>query len=445
VCDGKTLDHSHVLFRSLYHTMHPLDVDYVRSQFPALKSDFIYADNAGGSQVALNVADRIYEYLLNTNVQFGADYSVSVESTRRVMEEAPEAAKKLFNANHPDEIAFGASSTMHLENLARGMDNAIQEGDEFILTGEHEANVGPWKKLAARRGAVVKNWTPTPSSPNNPYSVSYKIENLLSLIGPKTRILAFAACSNILGTVLPVKDIVKAARKTAKERGSKKLEICVDCVAYAPHRRIDVNDWDVDFCALSFYKVYGPHISALYIRSSSLRESVSSILHHFLDYHHKSYKLQPGGPGYELVYGTTAVLPYLLSLTPENDLNASFNAITDHEQKLIQPLLAFLTAPEQIDRGVRVVGEESSGVSRVPTISFVVVGRNAMRSREIVQVFDKKGGTGIRYGHFYAFHIIDRLDPKVDVDDGVVRISLVHYNTVQEVERIIAILKEALA
>ncbi|KAF9070163.1 pyridoxal phosphate-dependent transferase [Rhodocollybia butyracea] len=387
--------------------MHPLDVDYVRSQFPALKS---------GSQVALNVADRIYEYLLNTNVQFGADYSVSVESTRRVMEEAPEAAKKLFNANHPDEIAFGASSTMHLENLARGMDNAIQEGDEFILTGEHEANVGPWKKLAARRGAV----------------------NLLSLIGPKTRILAFAACSNILGTVLPVKDIVKAARKTAKERGSKKLEICVDCVAYAPHRRIDVNDWDVDFCALSFYKVYGPHISALYIRSSSLRESVSSILHHFLDYHHKSYKLQPGGPGYELVYGTTAVLPYLLSLTPENDLNASFNAITDHEQKLIQPLLAFLTAPEQIDRGVRVVGEESSGVSRVPTISFVVVGRNAMRSREIVQ-------TGIRYGHFYAFHIIDRLDPKVDVDDGVVRISLVHYNTVQEVERIIAILKEALA
>lgn len=138
--------------------------------------------------------------------------------------------------------------------------------------------------------------------------------------------------------------------------------------------------------------MYGPHISGLYVRLSSLRESVSSILHHFLNYDQKSYKLQPGGPGYELVYGTTAVLPYLLSLTPESDLGASFDAITAHEQKLIEPLLAFLTAPEQIDRGVRVVGEETPGINRVPTISFVVVGRNAMRSKEIVQVFDKKGG-----------------------------------------------------
>lgn len=117
------------------------------------------------------------------------------------------------------------------------------------------ANVGPWKRLAARRGAIFKYWTPTPTTPNNPYSVNYKVEELLPLITSKTRILAFAACSNILGTILPIKDIVHAARNTAKEKGSKKFEVSVDCVAYAPHRLIDVRDWDVDFCVFSFYKV----------------------------------------------------------------------------------------------------------------------------------------------------------------------------------------------
>lgn len=139
-------------------------------------------------------------------------------------------------------------------------------------------------------------------------------------------------------------------------------------------------------------KVYGPHISALYVRLSSLLGSVSAITHHFLKVDHRSYKLQPGGPGYELVYGTTGVLPYLLSLTPSNDLKASFNAIAAHEQKLLQPLLAFLTAPEQTERGVRIVGEESPGINRVPTISFVVVGEKATKSSDIVKVFDKEGG-----------------------------------------------------
>ncbi|KAJ4479359.1 pyridoxal phosphate-dependent transferase [Lentinula aciculospora] len=425
--------------------IHLLDVNYARSQFPALKTGFIYGDNAGGSQVAVNVADRIYEYLLNSNAQFGADYSVSMESTRRVMVEAPEAAMKLFNAHSPDEIVFGASSTINLENLARGMEDDIQAADEFILTGEHEANAGPWKRLAARRGAVVKYWTPTPTSPNNPYSLNYKVEELLPLITSKTRILAFAACSNILGTILPVKDIVHAARDTAKEKGSKKLEISLDCVAYAPHRLIDVRDWDVNFCVFSFYKVYGPHISALYVRMSSLKESISAITHHFLKVHQKSYKLQPGGPGYELVYGTTGVLPYLFSLTPENDLKASFDAIAAHEQKLVQPLLAYLTAPEQIERGVRIVGAEAPGITRVPTISFIVVGEKVTKSSDIVKVFDKKGGIGIRFGHFYAYSLVKELEPRIDVDDGVVRISLVHYNTAKEVERIIEILTEALA
>ncbi|KAG5643748.1 hypothetical protein DXG03_009682 [Asterophora parasitica] len=426
-------------------SMSTFNVTAARAQFPSLESGFIFGDNAGGSQVTQGVVDRISDYLINTNAQLGADYSVSAESTRRAMAQAPAEAAKMFNASSPDEIVLSHSSTMNLENVARGLEADIRVGDEFIITGEHEANAGPWKQLAKRRGAVIKIWNATPTNPSNPYSLSLKVTDLLPLITSKTRVVAFTACSNILGSIVPVKDVVTALRAQAKVKGTPKIEVSVDCVAYAPHRFIDVQDWDVDFAVFSFYKVYGPHLSALYVRCATLQASLSPLVHHFLDYSHTSYKLQPGGPSYELAYGTTAAVAYLESLTPSGDVRDAFEAIALHEQTLVKPLLGFLTADKQRERGVRVVGEEHAGLSRVPTISFVVVGQKPLRSRDIVAVFDKKGGIGIRYGHFYAYSRIEDLDPKVDVNDGVVRISLVHYNTVGEVDRIIEILEEVLA
>ena len=139
-------------------------------------------------------------------------------------------------------------------------------------------------------------------------------------------------------------------------------------------------------------QVYGPHISVLYARAECLRSSISSIVHHFLDVKSTSYKLQPGGPGYELVYGSTGILDYLISLTPHNDLKKTFEAIASHEQSLVNALLSYLTHPDQRARGVRVVGDEKGGLSRVPTISFVVVGQRALKSKDIVKVFDQKGG-----------------------------------------------------
>ncbi|KAF7297419.1 Aminotran-5 domain-containing protein [Mycena indigotica] len=200
---------------------HILDVDFARSQFPALKAGFIFADNAGGSQVTQSAIDLIVDYLTNTNAQLGADYSVSAVSTKRV-ESAAEEARKLFNAESNSEIAFGPSSTSNLENLARGLEPDIQPGDEFIVTGEHEANCGPWKKLAARRGAVVKYWHSTPTHPNNPYSFSLKVEDLLPLITAKTRIVAFTATSNLLGSVVPVQEITRALRADAAAKGARK-------------------------------------------------------------------------------------------------------------------------------------------------------------------------------------------------------------------------------
>ena len=109
-----------------------------RAHFPSLNSGYIYADNAGGSQVPREVMSCIFDYLTNTNVQLGADYSISIQATRRVMAEGPAKAVQLFNAESPDEIVFGSSSTMNLKNLARSLEDDIQPGDEFIITGEHE-------------------------------------------------------------------------------------------------------------------------------------------------------------------------------------------------------------------------------------------------------------------------------------------------------------------
>jgi len=128
------------------------------------------------------------------------------------------------------------------------------------------------------------------------------------------------------------------------------------------------------------------------VRAPVLQNSVTKIVHHFLDVNNVAYKLQPGGPGYEIVHGATGVIPYLLSLTNKNDLRASFDAIAAYEQVLLEPLMAFLTAPKQKERGVRIVGDETVGLHRAPTVSFVVVGQNPIKSKAIVNFFDQKGG-----------------------------------------------------
>ncbi|KAI9448697.1 PLP-dependent transferase [Lactarius psammicola] len=412
--------------------------DVTRAHFPALLSGFVFADNAGGSQCAELVAKRIFDYLIHTNAQLGANYSVSAESSRRVSEGIV-AAAELFNAASPDEIVLGPSSTQNLENLARSIEGDVFNDEEIVVTGEHEANVGPWKKLAARKGLTLKHWRPRITDPSNPYSLGYDVGDLFPLITPKTRLVAFSACSNVLGSIIPVKNVIAAARIRAAERGVRKIEFSVDCVAYAPHRRMDVQDWDVDYAVFSFYKVFGPHMSALYARAASLRSSVTSIMHHFLRVDNEGYKLQPGGPGYELVHGAAGVPIYLRSLTPEGTLEAAFAASAKQESALCDRLLGFLRghAPR-----VRIVGDAHNGSSRVPTISFVV---KDISSRDIISACDETGTIGIRYGHFYAYTVVDELDPKIDVNDGVVRVSLVHYNTVEEVDRIIDVLRVVLA
>ncbi|KAL5512456.1 hypothetical protein ACEPAG_3109 [Sanghuangporus baumii] len=422
-----------------------LDIDKVRASFPSLKDGYIFADSAGGSQCLESVAAKVSDYLMNTNVQLGASYDVSIKSTNRVAEGA-ETTVQLINAASPDEVTFASSSTQAVENLARAIEKDVLDDEELIITGEHEANAGPWKKLAARRGLTIKTWphTQSASAPNNSYSVELAIDALLPLITAKTRLIAFTSCSNILGTIVDVENVIKAIRTEATKHGARKVEVSVDCVAYAPHRRIDVKKWDVDYCFFSYYKVYGPHICALYVRAASLANSLSALTHHFLSVDRIAYKISPGGAGYELTYAVSAVLPYLQSLSPSGNIDDSFALIAAHEQELLKPLISYLTSDEARARGILIVGSEIVDAWRAPTISFVVSGERPIPSSDIVAQFDKKGKIGIRYGHFYAYTLVDALQPKINVDDGVVRISLVHYNTIEEVNTLISVLKEAL-
>lgn len=247
---------------------------------------------------------------------------------------------------------------------------------------------------------------------------------------------------------------------------------------------MDVRDWDVDYAVFSLYKVYGPHIAALYTRLSKL-PNLTALTHHFLSpaVDRTADKLMPGGPGYELAYATTGVLEYLLSISPipstslkdpgsvysdpetNTRLKATFAAIAKQEQTLVERVLGHLTSEKLLKRGVRVVGEETTGERRVPTICFVVVKGetgDAISGKDVVKVFDAKGSVGsfpfvtsaishgryvqmgVRYGHFYAYTLVDTLEPRVDVNEGLVRISLVHYNTIEEVDRLLEVLDEAL-
>ncbi|KAG9001407.1 hypothetical protein FRB90_011629 [Tulasnella sp. 427] len=380
----------------------PLDVqNECRAHFPALNTGYIFADNAGGSQVGGSTAVR---GVIDSS---RAEYSVSVVSTKRATVDPQKAAAVLFNAASPEEVSFGSSSTMLVENLARAMEAGIKEGDEFIVSfADHEANVGPWVRLAARTKATLVPWNPRPVSPNsNPFNVELSTDDLKDLITSRTRLVAFTACSNILGAWTNPKEVAALVRKVGFEKGAR-IEICVDCVAYAPHRRIDVQDWDVEYAFFSYYKVYGSHVSVLYSRKASLDNSLTSLSHYFL----KDYlKLQPGGPGYEVTYGTTGVLPYLLSLAGSGGaekksdgelLDMAFQRIAVHEEDLMRPIMGFLLSEEAQKAGVRIVGPESDkkGI-RAPTISFVVVGQDGetkrFQSKNVVGKFDSRGGVGL--------------------------------------------------
>jgi cysteine desulfurase family protein (TIGR01976 family) len=406
-----------------------LDDTFVHSNFPGLSCDWVLMDNAGGSQIVKGAVERITEFLLERNVQIGGSYAVS-QAAADALAQGRVAAQTLVNAARPEEIVFGPSTTQLMLTLAAAMRSQFKVGDEIILTvADHESNIGAWERLS-EFGIVIKFW------PVDPASYEMKLDDLAPLMTDRTRLVCVHHVSNILGSINPIAEITRFVH----DRGAK---IVVDAVAYAPHRAIDVRAWDVDYYVFSLYKTYGPHTAVMYGKYDLLRD-LDGMYHYFYGKDAVPGKLEPGNPNYELAYSTVGIVDYLVATgemagatgTPRQKLEAAFTAIAAREDALTDRLLAWLNTRNDC----RVIGKADNQYStRVPTIAFKVEGRNAS---EIARRMDDFG-IAIRFGDFHSRRLIEELG--LQNDGGVLRVSMVHYNTVEQVDRLTRALSQLMS
>lgn len=402
---------------------HALNPDFVHSRFAGLEQDgWALFDNAGGSLALHATADRVADYLRSTPVQLGGSYPLSMQAADRQRASIGKL-RRMINAEHDEEVVIGGSATALVWQVARGLLSSLEPGDEIIITRmDHEANRSPW--LALRRyGIVIRELDVCPDT------WQLDREQLRELLSERTRLVCISQCSNILGGLEPVADIAADVHAAG-------AQLFVDSVAVAPHRQIDVRQLDADFLVMSLYKVFGPHAGLLYGKRDALL-ALDNLNHEYLDADAIPYRLQPGGASYELVYGATAIPDYLAELDillgGNGDSTAAWQAIAYHETELMEPLLEYLASLEQVQLLGRATTE-----ARLPIISFRVQGRS---NKEIVTALEKDR-LACRSGHFHARRLLESLE--VDPVDGVVRISLAHYNTKEEMQRLMEGLKKEL-
>ncbi|RAK96691.1 putative aminotransferase [Aspergillus ibericus CBS 121593] len=395
------------------------DIAKARSRFPALDQEQVFLDNAGGSQVLDSVIESVTSYLSKTNVQLGATYNISKVSTASYAH-GYEAAAKFINAK-PEEISLGVSTTQLLHNLSTALD--FQPGDELIVSMlNHEANSAAWDRIGRRLGLTVKWWGA--ADPRNPVCNPRDLKQLMS---EKTRLVACPHASNITGTITNVKEIAKIVHQAPRAL------LCVDGVALAPHRQVDVKDLDVDFYAFSWYKVYGPHIAQLYA-ASRIHNQINSLGHYFKTTETLDLKLNLASANYELTQSIPRVLDYF-----GPNFSATWGQMATYEEKLQKILLDFLNSNDR----VTIYGEPSASKElRVPVISFTVEG---IKSQALVEEVEKRSPFGFRSGHMYSHRLLKDIIGLDDVEDGVVRISMLHYNTEDEITSLVELLREIIA
>jgi len=407
-----------------------LDIDYVKAQFPAFKdplsSKWSFFENAGGSYVPMNVIKHLNNFMISSKVQPYAEFDISRIAGNK-MDKATELFAEMINADK-DEIIIGASTTMNMYVLANAMKYFLKSGDEVIVTNQdHEANIGAWRKLEAN-GAVIKEWK------INPENAELEIEKLQLLLTDKTKIVAVTHCSNIVGSINNLKSIAKLVHEHD-------AYIVGDGVSYAPHGFPDVKDLDVDFYTFSLYKTYGPHLGLLYGKKEILKR-LPNQNHEFLE-GEVPYTLNPGGPNHEELSSLTGIYEYFDNLynhhfpNENNSLRKKIEKINElisnHEEQLANPLLEYMNTRDDI----RLIGRNKiENKNRAPTISFTFNNKSSKNlSKELVN-----HGIATRNDNFYAWRCLKALD--IDPNDGVVRISMVHYNTHEDVDKLISALKK---
>ena len=406
-----------------------LDHTFVRAAFPALDSPWALFDNAGGSVPARQVIERVTSYMATHAVQLGASYDLSVAAEQSV-HSGRRAVARLFHAEI-DEVVLGPSTTALMGRLATALSPNWREGDEVVVTNlDHEANIGAWRRLE-ERGLVIREWR------FRPETMRLELEDLEALLNERTKLVAFTHCANVVGTIHDVAAI------TEKIHAAGALS-CVDGAAYSPHRRVDVKALGVDFYIASLYKVFGPHVGAMYGRREALLAG-RNVNHSFVDENDVPYKYEPGGVVHEVTAGLAGISDYLDAVDAHHGGDASdspaarstraFELFTETEAQLVAPLISFL---EDSPRA-HIVGSSTSNASeRVATVAFTVDG---MHASELPAALDEQK-VAIRFGQFYARRAIEALG-LID-QGGIVRASLLHYNTPDEVNRLVEALDAAI-
>ncbi len=407
-----------------------LDVDYVRSQFPAFKDplskDWSFFENAGGSYVPKNVIDKLTEFMTSTKVQPYAEYPMSKIAGEN-MDKATNLFAKMINAKS-NEILIGGSTSINLYVLSNALKHIINPGDEVIVTNQdHEANISPWRRLKDY-GANIVEWK------FNYDDHELKISDLNKLINSKTKILAVTHCSNIVGSVNNLKEISELAHKN-------NIIVIGDGVSYAPHGFPNVKELDVDFYTFSLYKTYGPHLALLYGKEEILK-NLPNQNHEFLKGQYP-YTINPGGPNHEELVSLIGIYEYFENLYNHHFENKNLstlekidkinNLISLHEKTIANPILKYLNERKDLN----LIGKNKiQNKDRAPTISFY---SNKKTSKEISNTL-LKFKIATRNDNFYAWRCLEHLG--IDTNDGVVRLSMTHYNNQNDTENVLKALEK---
>ncbi len=405
-----------------------LDIDFVRSQFPAfndpLCKEWSFFENAGGSYVPQHVIKKLNEFMTSTKVQPYAEYPMSKIAGDN-MDKATEFFAEMINAKNK-EIIIGGSTSINLYVLSNALKYSLKPGDEVIVTNQdHEANISPWRRLS-EVGAVIKEWK------INSDNGELQIEDLDNLLTNKTKIVAVTHCSNIVGSVNNLKKISELAH-------NKNAIVIGDGVSYAPHGFPDVKELGVDFYTFSLYKTYGPHLALLYGKEEILKK-LPNQNHYFLEGSYP-YTINPGGPNHEELVSLIGIYEYMMEFydhhfdnnnyTTREKINNVNNLFASHEAEIANPLLEFIHKKNNL----RLIGKNQiTNKNRAPTISFISKEKSSKKISQIL--VENKIAT--RNDNFYAWRCLDALG--INTEDGVIRISLTHYNSMKEVEKLINIL-----
>lgn len=407
--------------------MTTLDLDFVRGQFPAFGESSLqgqaFFENAGGSYTCAPVIARLERYYRQRKVQPYAPY----EASRLAGEEMDEARLRLaaLLGVQTEEVSFGPSTTQNTYVLAQAFRQWITPGEAIVVTDQdHEANSGPWRRLA-EAGIEVREWKLDPTTGLlNP-------EDLADLLDESVRLVCFPHCSNVVGAINPVVEITAMAHAAG-------AFVCVDGVSYAPHGLPNVGMLGPDIYLFSAYKTYGPHQGIMVIRKE-LGMQLPNQGHYFNgDTLYKRFT--PAGPDHAQVAASAGMVDYFDSLASHHGITGDavtlgagvHDLMRAHEIKLLQPLLDFLSERNDL----RLIGP-ARAEDRAPTVALDL-------GRAALPVAEALAGKGIMAGggDFYAVRALEAMG--IDPAQGVLRLSFVHYTSEAEVSKLINALKDVL-